>query len=180
MQAIDQLVAQHHAFRSFVARRVRDEQSAEDILQSACAKTLERQHQIRNEESVVPWFYRVLRNTIADYYRRAAVDERRLRYDNDADFPLAAPQLQKTVCECVLVALDSLKSDYANAIRQVDVAGTAVRVFAQHEGTSSDNASVRLHRARKALTKQIIGTCGVCAEHKCIDCDCRPAHKRQL
>jgi RNA polymerase sigma-70 factor (ECF subfamily) len=31
-----------------------------------------------------------------------------------------------------------------------------------------------LHRARRALRKQVQVTCGMCATHGCVDCDCRP------
>ncbi len=179
-QAIDKLVAQHNAFRLFVARRVDDTQAAEDILQTAFAKAVERQHQIRDEESVVAWFYRLLRNAVADHYRCAAVQERRFESDGEIDLPVPAPQLRAAACECVLAALDSLKPDYANALRRVDVDGEAVQVFAKKAGISADNASVRLHRARKALAKEVIGACGTCAEHKCNDCNCRPAPKSQL
>ncbi len=178
--AIDRLVAQHNVFRLFVAKRMHNEQAAEDVLQTAYAKAVERQHQIREHESVVAWFYRLLRNSITDHYRHAAVESRRMQYDSEADLTVPAPQLKATACECVMAALDSLKPDYANAIRQVDIGGAAVQTFGEAAGISADNASVRLHRARKALAKEVVAACGVCAEHKCVDCDCRSTAKGQL
>jgi RNA polymerase sigma-70 factor (ECF subfamily) len=89
-QSADLLVERHNAFRAFVARHVgNDQAAAEDFLQSAYAKALERQHQIRHEESVVAWFYRLLRDSILDHYRRAAIDERRFQQE---DVDVAAPE----------------------------------------------------------------------------------------
>jgi DNA-directed RNA polymerase specialized sigma24 family protein len=66
-----------------------------------------------------------------------------------------------------------LKSEYRTAIEQVDLGGVTVEAFAQSQQTSANNASVRLHRARKAVAKKLTTVCGACAEHKCLDCTCR-------
>lgn len=38
---------------------------------------------------------------------------------------------------------------------------------------SANNATVRLHRARKALRDVVMMTCKSCANHGCADCGCR-------
>jgi RNA polymerase sigma-70 factor (ECF subfamily) len=48
-----------------------------------------------------------------------------------------------------------------------------VESFARLQKTTPNNASVRLHRARKAAAKKLIQVCGVCAERKFLDCTCR-------
>jgi RNA polymerase sigma-70 factor (ECF subfamily) len=73
----------------------------------------------------------------------------------------------------VLSLADALKPEYADALRRVDVDGAAVKAFAAHAGISATNASVRLHRAREALRRRVRDACGTCAEHGCLDCDCR-------
>src|SRR3954464_2801543 len=70
------LVASHREFLSFVERRVGDRALAEEILQDALVKSLDRVGEIR--ESAIGWFYRVLRNAIIDHSRRRAAHERRL------------------------------------------------------------------------------------------------------
>jgi RNA polymerase sigma-70 factor (ECF subfamily) len=56
------LARQHRRFLAFLANRVGSHAVAEDILQNAYAKAIERGSQLRNEESAVAWFYRILRN----------------------------------------------------------------------------------------------------------------------
>jgi RNA polymerase sigma-70 factor (ECF subfamily) len=76
------------------------------------------------------------------------------------------------VCRCVGHLAETLKPDYAAAIRRVDVDGVAVQAFAAEAGITSNNASVRLHRAREALRAQVRAACGTCADHGCLDCTC--------
>ncbi|MGZ7100373.1 MAG: RNA polymerase sigma factor, partial [Candidatus Angelobacter sp.] len=40
---------------------------------------------------------------------------------------------------------------------------------------TAENAAVRVHRARKALRRQVELPCGTCAEHGCLDCHCQRA-----
>src|ERR1043166_9582574 len=66
------LVDNHRKFLAFVEKRVGDRALAEDILQDAFVKSLEKQDEIRDDASSVAWFYQLLRNSIIDQYRRRA------------------------------------------------------------------------------------------------------------
>lgn len=46
----------------------------------------------------------------------------------------------------------------------------AVKAYAEQKGLSSSNAEVRVFRAREALKKRVIESCGTCAEHGCVNC----------
>src|ERR1041384_7788487 len=74
-EAIAQLVAGHREFLAFLERRVESRAVAEDILQSAFARGLERGAGVEDEKAVA-WFYRVLRNAIIDHYRHRSTSER--------------------------------------------------------------------------------------------------------
>lgn len=167
-------IADHHSeFLRFIAARVGERAAAEDILQSAYVKALEHSSQLRGEESVVPWFYRILRNAIIDHYRRgSARSKAHLLFGAEA--PTAYElELEQKVCACIGDVVGDLKTEYRKAIEHVDLAGESVESFAQLQNTTANNASVRLHRARKAVAKKLVQVCGVCAEHKCLDCTCR-------
>src|SRR5690349_17853244 len=73
---IAKLVANHREFLRFVERRVGDRATAEELVQDAFVRGLERGDEIR--DSVVGWFYRVLRNAVIDLQRRRAVRDERL------------------------------------------------------------------------------------------------------
>jgi len=77
-EALRALTENHRAFLSFLEHRVGDRATAEDILQDAFVRGMERLGQLWEGESAVAWFYRLLRNAVVDHYRRRASSNRRL------------------------------------------------------------------------------------------------------
>ena len=119
------------------------------------------------------WFYRILRNPISDQHRRAAA-RTRAHEAHAAEAPVSYdPELEKAICACIGDVIRDLRSEYREAIEQVDLGEVTVQAFAEAHGTSSNNASVRLHRARKEIAKKLTAICGTCAEHKCLHCSGR-------
>lgn len=82
------------------------------------------------------------------------------------------PDAQAAICRCVEPLVDTLKPEYATALRRVELEGAAVKDFAQEAGITPNNAAVRVFRARQALRRQVRESCGTCAEHGCLDCSC--------
>jgi RNA polymerase sigma factor (sigma-70 family) len=169
------LVADHRAFLAFVERRVESRAIAEDILQEAFVRGLERGGQVRDEESAHAWFYRVLRNAIIDYHRRHGTASRGLdalasELEGQVSPP---PDVHDVVCQCITGLTDALKPEYAEALRRIEVEGVAVKDYGAELGITASNAAVRVFRARKALREHVMRSCGTCAEHGCIDCTCR-------
>ena len=68
--AISTLLENHRAFLNYLERRAGDRALAEDILQDAFAKVVARPDQAPDDEAIVPWFYRTLRNAVIDQFRR--------------------------------------------------------------------------------------------------------------
>jgi RNA polymerase sigma factor (sigma-70 family) len=169
------LVANHRDFLAFVEKRVGNRAIAEEILQDAFVRSIDKLDTVR--DTAVGWFYRVLRNAIIDHYRRNAAAERRHEaYAQEEQ--LAAPQdeeLHRVVCTCVAQLAETLKPEYAAALRRVEVDGISVKDYAHEAGISSSNAGVRIFRAREALRKQVARSCGTCATHGCVDCTCDEA-----
>ena len=172
-EVVARLVRNHREFLGFLESRVRDRAVAEDILQAAFVKALERGGAIRDSESAVAWFYRLLRNALVDHWRRAGREARLI--ERGAGAPDAAaedPELHSAVCACFVELLPTLKPEYAEVLRRVDLGGEPVGRVAQALGVTSNNASVRLHRARQALRRSLESSCGTCATHGCLDCEC--------
>jgi RNA polymerase sigma-70 factor (ECF subfamily) len=178
---IARLVSSHARFLAFLERRVASREVAEDILQEAFVRALARGDVLRSEESVQAWFYRLLRNALIDHYRRAGAQARALAaVASEPEHEAAQPDaLLATVCECVSELVETLKPEYAEALRRVDLAQDDVATYAQSTGITNNNASVRLHRAREALHKQLILSCGTCATHGCLDCHCERADRKR-
>jgi RNA polymerase sigma-70 factor (ECF subfamily) len=170
------LLDNHRAFLRYLERRVGSRELAEDILQDAFAKVIANPAQAPADESIVQWFYRTLRNAAIDQFRRRGTAARGLEaFARELDHAAAPPpELAAEICACVSRLAGSLKSEYANALQAIDVEGVPVKRFAEEHGLSASNAGVRVFRAREALKKRVKESCGVCAEHGCRDCHCRP------
>lgn len=169
------LVDNHRRFLAFLERRVGSRQEAEDILQDGFVRALERAGEIRDERSVIAWFYRLLRNAVTDYYRHRGAESRALEKAagmESGDVEFDDSQLHDTVCGCVMGLMETLKPEYAEALREVELGEKSVSGYAGGAGITPGNAAVRVHRAREALRKQVIRSCGTCAEHGCEDCKC--------
>jgi RNA polymerase sigma factor (sigma-70 family) len=175
---LDQLLAQRKQFLSFVQRRVSDSGLAEDILQTAYLRAFEHRDDFEPSESVVAWFYRLLRNAVIDSYRRRASRERALEaWTRELEISAQlSPDLQNEVCACLHGIIEGLKPEYSEALRAIDLGEQRVQDFAEQRGISASNAGVRVHRARAALRKQLLRTCSTCAEHGCVNCTCKKIH----
>ena len=77
------------------------------------------------------------------------------------------------ICACVTRLAATLKPEYADALQAIDVQGMPVKAFAEQRGLSTSNAGVRVFRAREALKKRVRESCGMCADHGCLNCTCR-------
>lgn len=168
------LVDNHRAFLGFLERRVGRRDVAEDILQEAFARGFEKLESLRDGEAAIAWFYRALRNATVDYYRRSQSRDRALAlFAEEVDKATEPPEaLRDEVCRCVSRLATTLKPEYAEALRRIEVDGISVSAFAEEQGISKSNAGVRVFRAREALRRQVAASCGTCAEHGCLSCTC--------
>jgi RNA polymerase sigma factor (sigma-70 family) len=169
------LLENHRAFLHYLERRVADRALAEDILQDAFAKVIERPDRAPADEGVVPWFYRTLQNAAIDRFRRRGAADRALTaFARELETQVTpTADLQAEICACVTRLAATLKPEYAEALQAIDVEGVAVKQFAEQRQLSASNAGVRVFRAREALKKRVAESCGVCAEHGCLNCTCQ-------
>lgn len=169
------LVQNHRKFLGFLKSKVGSEATAEEILQAAFVKGIESVGALRSDESVVAWFYRVLRNAVIDHYRHQGAENRALA-QFAAEMPEqvseAKEELTGPVCHCIVELLATLKPEDGDLIQRVDLSDSPVVDVATEKGISAVNARVRLHRARQALRKRVEETCGTCATHGCLNCTC--------
>ena len=169
------LVHHHRRFRDFLERRVGSRVTAEEVLQNAFVKALERGGDLRDTESAVAWFYRLLRNALVDFYRHRDAEQRSLdRHARETDASTGPDaDLHEAVCQCVHGLIPTLKPEYADILKSVEIDGEPSSAVADKLRITGGNAAVRLHRARQALKQRLEASCGTCTEHGCLDCTCK-------
>jgi RNA polymerase sigma factor (sigma-70 family) len=182
------LLDRRASFLAFVQRRVSDHSLAEDILQVAYMRALERSGNLREEESAVAWFYAVLRNAVIDHFRHRASESSaidrwasELGLSSEAEPAAADPSARTFICGCIEQVLPTLRPAYAEVLREVDLAEVPLAEFARRHKLKPGNAAVRAHRARAALRRELARTCGSCSVHACLNCVCkRPRFAAEL
>ena len=172
------LLEQESAFRAFLRKRLSDNVVVEDLLQQSLMKAVERYHDLRKSDSAISWFYRILRNTVTDYYRSHAADHRKvegLRHEMIAageDKMPALDEIRPAICTCLDPLLKEMRPAYAHLLERIDLKGESPAAVAKELKLTTNNLTVRLHRARQALRASLEQACGICTKHGCLNCTC--------
>jgi RNA polymerase sigma factor (sigma-70 family) len=167
------LISERGRFLAFLVARVGDVDTAEDLLQSGMLQALRRADSLRDDERVVAWVYRILRNVLADWGRARAAAGRAEERAGLAELPeVAPPELEDELCACVTGLMETLAPDQSEILRLVELEEVTPSEVAERLGLTPGNARVRLHRARAALRLRVEQTCRTCARHGCLDCAC--------
>lgn len=177
-----QLVGRHEEFLHFIVARVSNWEEAQDLLQAAYIKAIEKARTVRRSEATAAWFYRLLRNSIIDHYRHRA-SERRAMSGFEAEAREAGvsqqPSRAPRPCCCLDRALRRLKPEYRELLERVDMRGQPISQASQQLGITANNTRVRLHRARSALRSELDACHADCHHPGTTDCGCtapaRPA-----
>lgn len=172
---LDDLIDARERFVGYVVARVSDPELAEDIVQDALLKAVRAEPPA--EERLIPWFYRVLRNSIVDAYRHRAVERRHVAAVELPELP-EEQEWDQQLCDCFKALLADLRPDYARLIEMIDLGQVPRHSAAEQLGLTMNNLKVRHHRARQALRRSLEATCRTCSDHGCLDCTCEKAGAR--
>lgn len=141
----------------------------DDAFQVAAMRAVERAASLRDPARVLPWLRRLFRNVAIDSLRRRASQPSIV--DDTVDLP-DRRQDDAEWCGCSVSQIEGLAANYATVLGLVDIDGVQLRDAARSLGITVNNATVRLHRARKALKKRMLEHCGVTSPRDCLDCRC--------
>ena len=146
-------------FTAFARKRLGDPELAADAVQESLLKAVKAANQIRDEENTKAWFYRILRRTIIDLYRRRDARDRALAdFEREVNSPPDVEE-ERVVCACMERLLPEMTPQYSDLIRQVDLHGAKSDAVAAslgitcasiERGSSSGSVSKRLPGLRAA------------------------------
>ena len=146
--------------RAFVARRLRDPSSLEDVVQNVFLSLHRARHTYRPERPFGPWLHAIARNAAIDHLRarvRRGVREVSLEADGVPE-PEAPPDTAVGPLSPQLVtALDTLPANQREAVVLIHLEGLSVAEAAAQAGVSPGALKVRAHRGYKALRQWLGG-----------------------
>jgi RNA polymerase sigma-70 factor, ECF subfamily len=149
---------------AFIARRVSDPDTAEDLTQEVLLKAHRSGTATGSVNDVAAWLYRVARNTLVDHYRHRDRHPRpdelppelvALDLDDSAD--VARAQLAR----CLRPLVDGLDPIYRDALALTDLGGLTQAEAARRAGISGSTMKSRVQRARAQLRDAVTACCAV-------------------
>ena len=158
---------------AFIRGKVTDDTLAEDILQDSLLKALRSAPDLEDSDRLVPWLYRIIRNSITDTYRREGALRKKLEsVAPELDGVILPPEDETALCGCLIDLLPTLKPEYAEVLEAMDLGDVSTEEMTTRLGITPNNLKVRRFRARKQLKERLERTCRTCATHGCLDCTC--------
>lgn len=161
------LQAHRAELRAFARRRV-PAADVDDVLQIASLRAMASAGSLRSPASARAWLLQILRNVAIDLGRSAAARP----VQQVAELPELAAASQPESCRCSLAQVSRLQPEHAAVLTLVELRGVSLADAAVQLGVTRKSATVRLHRARKALRERLRKHCGVTSSRDCLDCRC--------
>jgi RNA polymerase sigma-70 factor (ECF subfamily) len=135
---------------------LRDAHDAEDAVQGAFIRALERIDQLKPGSPFGPWFYRVLRSTCLNLRRREALRRHEEIPVSAAGGPDPEKDLQRELTrERVVIALGELPEMQRLAVTLYDLEGYSHQEIAGILGIAVGTSRAHVHHARRALRRLI-------------------------
>lgn len=147
----------HGPLLGFIARRVPDPETAEDILQEMMLRIHRYGAQGSAPESITAWLYGVARNAITDHYRRAVVRRERpsgtyLDFrETEAPLDPHPAEAHLELAKCLTPLLQRLPPSYRDALQLTDLDGLTQAEAAARAGLSLSGMKSRVQRGRGQL-----------------------------
>jgi len=159
--------------RTFIRKRVRGPDDADDILQEVFARihaTRDRLPEVRN---VSGWIHRIAINVINDHHRARSREAALLdRVAGEGSPEQAAdpvgepdpdllPRAGRELARCIEPLLARLPEPYREALRLTEIEGLTQREAAERLGLSLSGLKSRVQRGRDQLREVVLDCCSV-------------------
>ena len=147
----------HSKLHRFIAGRVPDPDTAEDILQDVYLKIHSRMDGLRAEDRLESWVYQITRNAIIDHYRRARPQD---ELSDSLASPLDdEPDAVSQLASSVKGMLGCLDDKYREALELTELQGLPQVELATRLDISVSGAKSRVQRAREKLKEAFLDCC---------------------
>jgi RNA polymerase sigma-70 factor (ECF subfamily) len=173
----DAIIKNLQSFVAFARNRLGDHHLAEDVVQESLIKALNADQHPETEEETTRWFYRILRRSMIDVYRKQGARGCALeRFEKELPETPGAEEEQE-LCKCFRRLVPLLPDQYRELLEEVDLNGREPNDVAAKLELTRNNLTVKLHRARKHFRNLLARNCRACAVHGRLDCTCEESNE---
>jgi RNA polymerase sigma-70 factor (ECF subfamily) len=152
---------EHHSrLRSYVAKRVREREAVDDILQEVFLKVNAGLHTVKYQDAISAWLYRVAANSIADHYRSHKPWE---ELPGDDELTASEPERDYVaeLATCLHPLIAELPETYRSALLLSEIEGLPQKEVAHRLGISLSGAKSRVQRGREKLRQRLLDCCHI-------------------
>lgn len=146
----------HEKLFGFIRSKVKDEQTAKDILQSVFEKIHTHLHTLKDQQKLESWVYQITRNEITNNFRKERIYE---DVDSETAMEIGEADFNDHFASCVNPFMESLDPKYQTALKMTDLGHLTQKEFAENQGMTHSGARARVQRARKQLKDEFEKCC---------------------
>lgn len=153
--------------RAFLARRVRDPEDADDLLQEVFLRLHRSSGTLVEADRLHAWLFQITRNVLVDHYRAGAARRRHLggTVNGEETEPVAVEEDpardEAELAACLAPMLDRLPEPYREAVRLTGLDGVPQVAAAERLGLSVSGMKSRVQRGRRLLRDLLLRCCEV-------------------
>lgn len=166
----------HERLRGFVGRRIGDPHAADDVAQEVLLRLHRGMGDLRDEDRLDAFAYRIARNAIIDHYRsRASARETPAEPDDlvthidavgDTHQDPDADGGRQELARCLAPLIRQLPEPYREALTLTDLGKLSQVEAAEVAGLSVPGMKARVQRARAQVHELITGCCDVALDDR--------------
>lgn len=149
--------------KQYLSSRMPDDADAEDLLQDVLTSAFAKKDQLRDEQLLTAWVYRIARNALTDYYRRAGKAPRIQSVSQDSSMPTDYVNDDRTreFSSCIVPMIRALPEPYREALLLSEIGGLSQKELAERLGISYSGAKSRVQRGREKLRDMLLACCHI-------------------
>ncbi len=177
---LEQVWAEYQqTLKAFLHSKVNNTADVEDLLQEILIKTFQNLHKVQNASSVKSWLFQLANNTIIDFYRKHARQQRDSKIDADdlwfADLDHNEEFKQK-LSLCIEPFIQALPEQSASLLLAVDIKGQSQKALAEEQNVSYSTIKSRVQKSRGDLKNLFEQCCNLSLDKQgnVIDCELKP------
>lgn len=144
--------------KSFLLKRVSDEQIAEDLLQETFIRIHQKLDDINDMQRITPWVFQIARNLVIDHYRTKPRDPTML-IDDVEEKVEEEENLNDLVLGWLPQMIAQLPDSYREAVELYELKGIPQQEIADQLNISLSGAKSRIQRGRAKLKNLLFDCC---------------------
>ena len=146
--------------KNFIKKRIPSDADAEDILQEVFIIIHNNIQDLKDDEKIHAWVYRITRNVIVDYYRKYDKSIKFLELPTEAAVESDEDLTSNIeIAACLRTMIDSLPDKYKQALLLTEFQNLTQRELSESMGISLSGAKSRVRRGREKLKEMLLGCC---------------------